>query len=1139
VKNLADETLGTSFPKVDFAFSGAGNHITQNITKPLLESSTNYDRVTGFFSPTALKYLIEEFASVWKSGGTIRLIMGFHDQYRVFDEKIRAASNIKRAVSLALEGEIEEISKHLNNQQKEVIAELSSQRALQVRLAIPTKKYERVKKNGKWDNHGPVFHSKFAVFHSRNKKNKSRLVNWFKTRFRGKPRAISSMKTAKMRLASGDSFVVVTGSQNDSHTAFSDNVEDAIVHRSSDKEGKKYASYFVNRFEDLWWAHEELDEVVLVPFDSEFLEFMTESSKTDSNDSEQNTGDPEDTGDQNIPVLTWEKFYQNVSTSRIYHSYLLPNVGLLPHQMSVYQDILSRWPIRGIIADEVGLGKTIEAGSIIDYCLTHLNFDRVCVLTPASLQGQWQSEMETLFELDFSITDSRNVDSDGIFAASAPVRQIISWHWIRSFSVDEIGNNLPDLLIVDEAHNARGSTQFAKFMRDIKDLIPHVVLLTATPYQTQLQDMQDLLDIVGVPKSCSISTLEYHTNFVAKRIREHMNETLPHVKQIHGSLTHFAPMPLIDSVPLLRKLHKLQYNENQKVGWYLKKEIISIPYEIAINCHPVNFLMSRNTRESLKESGYQFPESKLHGPNVTLSEAQSKWFNKLEIYLSDYYLLVEKEVGKQPPLGFNQNNFRLRWVSSINAAIESLQNREKGLENWKALNVGDKIPNTDKLITATHLISINAKVEEEINHIFEVRRGLQLAFEEQKILRDPKLEQLKKEVEKYRGKECKILIFSKFVDTCTAIMDLLQPLSIKHTIGRFHGGKDGMGIYDYSTKSVQPKNKSEMKEAHKKGDIDILICSDMASEGLNLQTASVVINVDVPYNPAVLMQRFGRVDRLGQQSDEVNLVNLYYPGSVEDRIFGALSRRWDELVAITGAAPRILDAISDNSTRAQFDLAIPIDLIINEAIENSSTSPISSVPFDRIIPMNDFLNSSPKKWFIEEIGKLLEEYGQPILSTQHHISDGDEIYSWVPTDVDYLQWGSSTMCELLQWITPPGLCDSSESLEIFQVTTENAQNLVLIGKYEGEYLPLPLEMWPGIFRFMIRGKPMEINIEKMTWREAAIITIETDLFIDFNAMKTHTQTDIELPDSGGMKLGDSLGNISITPIPIPIDSEEE
>jgi superfamily II DNA or RNA helicase len=1133
------------FPEVPFAHSGKGKEITEKITKPLLNASTNYDRVSGYFSPSALRILIEEFASVWKSGGTIRLIMGFHDQSKIFDESILAASDVKQAVSLALQGQIKEIRKHLDGRQKEVISELCTQRAIQVRLAIPPRKYDRVIKNQKWDKHGPIFHSKFAIFHREQQQSKP---GFFK-------KAINSIlgtsgvsiphaeiwQSANMRLINGAEFVVVTGSQNDSQTAFEDNVEDALVHRSSEPSEKKYASYFVDRFEDLWWKSSEMSDVVLVPFDSEFMEFMDEVSGGK-------------TGERNYPkLLTLDQFYGAVSLSPVYHSHMLPNVGLMPHQMNVYRDTLSRWPIRGLIADEVGLGKTIEAGSVLDYCYRFLGIKRIAIITPAELRNQWRSEMETFFDLDFAIYRSENkeyefstkqtIPSQQVFAVDAPELQIISWHYMRSKSIQQLGDWLPELLIVDEAHNARsnsdGPLKLLSLLRELKEMVPHVLLLTATPYQTKLQDMHDLLDLIGLPSEHNLESLERHVDFVANRNQTDLDFNLRQIKLLHSSLSNFMPTKYIQHFDYLEKLSQVDFSSVSNIREYVSLGFTEYPRVPAMECHPTNLIMSRNTREQLKHSGYQFPTTKLHGSKVILTDTQSKWFNLLDEYLCEHHQLVERRTSlRSSPIGFNRNNFRLRIVSSINAAMATLTNRENKLDEWKGLKVGGVTLNESRPIDQNLYDAIQSNADTELSYLREVLRQLEQAFVQSKSVVDPKLEQLKLEVEKYLALGCKILVFSQYTATTKAVMEKLHPLSATHSFGRYDG--DEMGLYNHTNSTIEPKDKDAMKKALRGGKIEVLVCSNMASEGLNLQTASVVINVDVPYNPAILMQRFGRVDRLGQKSPEVHLVNLYYPGTVEDGIFAALARRWDELVAVTGSAPKILDRVHEEAIRDDFDMQIPIDSIIEETIYQTDDG-IESCTINTIQPMNEFLAHSPKKWIIEEFSSWFADFGLDAVLKDSEAEIESVNYSWSPTDENFVQWKSDLM-EYLTTIHFPDF-DSEEEIEwveVFPVVDEKLNTLVLVGSIGSSFAPLPLDSWRNILSFIINGEPLNSLLPLAnSWEDAANEVLINDIKIDHSSMKTMYPKSVQFPTIVSHELGKSLGFLPVLSSCLHDVAEEE
>ena len=1105
VISLEPVERGRTSPKVPKFHSGRGEFITQRITRPLLKNSTDYDRVTGYFSVQSLKHLLEEFANVWKSGGSIRLIIGFHDQGKIFSEKITAREDIIHAVNEALKGNVTELLNKIDNREKQIISELSKQRAIQVRLAIPKVKYERVLKNQKWDDKPPIFHSKFAIFHRNSSRGflQKTVFDPIMGFWKGRKRQWSSAKMAKTK---GREFTVVIGSQNDSNTAFTDNIEDAVVFDSENKYESEYAEYFFDRFEALWWEQENAADVVLLPFDNEFIEFMNSVS------SKKEKKKPSE-------YIKFEKFYQIVSNSAIYHSQFLPKVGLLPHQIKVYSEMLSRWPIRGLIADEVGLGKTIEAGSIIDFVLKYLGVERVCVLTPASLTGQWKDEMKDLFELNFSVRQKEEL----IFSSTTSNFRIASWHWARDKSIDNsFGENLPELLIVDEAHNARGRTKFGEFLRNIKDQIPHILLLTATPYQTDLSDMQDMIEIIGTPKFCNQDSLKRHTSYVSNPAKHSdFQTTLPLIKQIHGVIDAYLPIELTKRSDILSKLAEQKYDDKTNPGDYIELCPNLPKYDITIKCHPSYLLKSRNTRGKLKDSGYSFPKSDLIGCNVTLNDKQRDWFNQLESYLQDYHKLIEQQYRKIP-MGFNNNSLRLRWVSSINAAMESLNRRNEEIEKILKLSIGDIFPATKITITAKEHQEIRSIAGKELNHVQTLLTGLRTHFKDGMV--DPKLDYLKNEVEKYLKKDHKILIFSKYVDSCKAVYDKLRPLSSSTCrIGVYNGSS--IGIFNSDTAEFNSLQTEEIKRRHRNGDIDILICSDKGSEGLNLQTASVLINLDVPYNPSKLMQRFGRVDRLGQKSSKVFLINMYYPGTVEERIFSILAKRWDELVAVTGASPRILDRINEQAVRERNGMNVPIDLIINEAIENSQEfDAMDEHKLDDVIRMEDYIAQSPLGMFVNAFSELFSEYQVVENKSKFGFktSIGIEV-SALPTDENFLNWEANK--ELLDWV-PKGQI-YPELMEIYELS-DSKSNRFLVGKFNGNFIPLDKSRWPELFRFMILGEAMNRGHQETSLEKAAELVFNKDKMIDFTKLKTYYQgSAVEIPSRSEFQLGELVGHVPV------------
>ena len=181
---------------------------------------------------------------------------------------------------------------------------------------------------------------------------------------------------------------------------------------------------------------------------------------------------------------------------------------------------------------------------------------------------------------------------------------------------------------------------------------------------------------------------------------------------------------------------------------------------------------------------------------------------------------------------------------------------------------------------------------------------------------DPKFSVAMKSLEKFLGKGS-VLVFSRYTDTLDGFLNLFCNSHLLNQVPGFAlytGGK----AWIQTSMGVVPATKSDVTDALNSGVISLVFCSDAASEGLNLQTAKTLINLDVPWNPARLEQRIGRIARLGQKSPEVNIINLWYPDSIEAIMYvRLLSRQADYQLAVGEAADIFADAIR-NEVRNKF-----------------------------------------------------------------------------------------------------------------------------------------------------------------------------------------------------------------------------
>lgn len=171
---------------------------------------------------------------------------------------------------------------------------------------------------------------------------------------------------------------------------------------------------------------------------------------------------------------------------------------------------------------------------------------------------------------------------------------------------------------------------------------------------------------------------------------------------------------------------------------------------------------------------------------------------------------------------------------------------------------------------------------------------------------DPKYNLVRKILLEDRWMERGCIIFSQYYDSAIWVAESLSADLRNEKIGVYAGGdKSGLlvdGVY-------QKRTKEEIKQMVKNREIRILVGTDAASEGLNLQTLGCLINLDLPWNPTRLEQRKGRIQRIGQVYDEVYVYNMRYKGSVEDRVHHLLSERFENIYGMFGQIPDVLEDV--------------------------------------------------------------------------------------------------------------------------------------------------------------------------------------------------------------------------------------
>ena len=893
-------------------YSTTGHRILNEALSPILSLSTNYDRLTGYFTVESLASVAAGLEALYRKSGKMRLVIGIHD----VPGDLLAARALGSLLPETLVNQVKEkffveVGQLSDMTSKSAIAGIAWMLRLgllEVRVASPK-------------NQQGIYHQKRMIFKDSN-----------------------------------GNVIAGTGSLNETIGGLY-NVEE-MQFSFSWKSAENPTLELVDSFEQIWKGLEP--DIDIIPLDEAFARGILEKLGNPANPFENSSTL------RTAKNIDFTSLIQLIRTSSSFTPFNLSFASLYPHQERVFHESLSRWPVRVMLADEVGLGKTLEAGILISYMLRMKLVENVTILCPAGLLRQWQEEMDRHFKLDFWIyqsgsksfvsANSEHVNSMSSNALSSfPKLKLVSAQWAR-LNENEFKKLLPEMLIVDEAHAARvnvdqygsKSTRLWKLLDSVKELVPHILLLTATPMQVHPSEYHGLLNLLGLPGQWKkFSKYEESLKIISTQSNSiGLNEAKTMADLLLSTFESYSWLPELLTSKESLLIMELRQSESQSsaASAILIQNQLEAFRKILTKVHPGHFLTCRNTKTGLEKFGYKFPVRKFDAPEITMSGKLEKYEWAVESYLSQAYGKTEESLkpGGKFPIGFAKSGFYQRLVSSLFASRASLLKRKAKLsligEALKDSNsellinllsdfdFEDEDLNTDEFGQLAPEIDVQnglSKVLENVKHaiilensyIEELLRILDGVGENIEN-HDPKFSVAMKSLEKFLG-EGPVLVFSRYTDTLDGFLNLFCNSHLLNQVPGFAlytGGK----AWIQTSMGVVPATKSDVTDALNSGVISLVFCSDAASEGLNLQTAKTLINLDVPWNPARLEQRIGRIARLGQKSLEVNIINLWYPDSIEAIMYvRLLSRQEDYQLAVGEAADIFADAIR-NEVRNKF-----------------------------------------------------------------------------------------------------------------------------------------------------------------------------------------------------------------------------
>lgn len=505
-----------------------------------------------------------------------------------------------------------------------------------------------------------------------------------------------------------------------------------------------------------------------------------------------------------------------------YFALAIARVDPLPHQLeAVYEYFLKQPRIRFLLADDPGAGKTIMAGLLIKELKIRGLVKRTLIITPANLTFQWQRELKDKFREEFEVVRGdvlRANYGSNPWQEKNQVVTSVSWVSRIEDAKDSLLRSNWDLIIVDEAHkmsaySSDNKTLAYKLGEELGKITDHYLLMTATPHKGDPKNFCLFLELLD--------------------------------RDVYGDVSSLEDAMKRNNAP-----------------FYL-----------------------RRTKESLKtfpdsETGIVkklFTNRKVETIEFQIDAEELEFYHALTDYVEDQSVkAASDDTARGRALGFTMAMLQRRFASSIYAVRRSLERmrdkRQRILEDpesYRQEQINKKLPEDFEELTETEQQKIIGDLESVVasidpvalkKEILQLNELISQALILEKREIESKLVKLKEVITQegiFKDPKMKMLIFSEHKDTLDYLVGKLREWGL--TVTQIHGG---MKIGDRDTPHTRIYSEREFRE-----DCQVLVATEAAGEGINLQFCWFMINYDIPWNPVRLEQRMGRIHRYGQDKD--------------------------------------------------------------------------------------------------------------------------------------------------------------------------------------------------------------------------------------------------------------------------------
>jgi superfamily II DNA or RNA helicase len=616
-------------------------------------------------------------------------------------------------------------------------------------------------------------------------------------------------------------------------------------------------------------------------------------------------------------------------------------LGLWAHQkffiQKAFEDHL-KGGARYILADQVGLGKTVQLA--ISGLLMALHGDRpVLVIAPKPLVLQWQGELKDLVGIPSAIWNGRQwIDENGLEYPSKGAESIkncprrigiISQGLITSGSeiIDFLKAMKYECVIVDEAHRSRRNkindnspnepavpNKLMSFLIAISDRTKSMILATATPVQLHPIEAWDMLCVLGVGSEQVLgnawSNWRRPTEVIPivmgeEKIPEDLRDAWSWVRN---------PFPPANEDRSFRDIRRrLQMSDSDYVipGDAIDKlrgtdetKLRRVLDDYGRQHNPFIRHIVRRTRAYLENTiDESTGEPFLKPVRVKLFGEGDRESVVLPLYCREAYQHAEEFcelLGKRIRSAGLYKTLLLRRIGSTMFAGQKTIEKLLSKNDLNTEDAIDVLSEEEDELEEDAIVSDSRNLA--ANEIELLRQCRQLLEDNQE--KDPKYQEVKRYLLDEGWLQLGCIIFSQYYDSVRWLATQLSSEDLPDEKIGIYSGSSRSGIMHKGL--FKPMAREEIKQMVRRGELRLIIGTDAASEGLNLQRLGTLINLDLPWNPTRLEQRKGRIQRIGQIRDEIWILNLRYQDSVEDRVHELLSSRLAEIHGLFGQIPDVL-----------------------------------------------------------------------------------------------------------------------------------------------------------------------------------------------------------------------------------------